>query len=51
MNLNYEDMEKSYKDVVENNKRIEQLRMQCQNIFKENGITINIPVEKTHEDE
>ena len=50
MNLNYDEMEKSYKDVIENNKRIDQLRMQCQNIFKENGITINLPIQESHEE-
>lgn len=43
MNINYEDMEKSYLDILENNKKIDQLRKQAQNIFKENGITIELP--------
>ena len=38
MNLNYNDIEKNYQQIVENNRKIETMRNQCKHIFEQNGI-------------
>lgn len=44
MNINYDDMERNFKAVVENEKKINSLREQCRLIFEKNGINIPEPV-------
>lgn len=42
-NINYDDIEKNFVDILEKNSRIEHLRNECLNIFKQNGIKIDLP--------
>lgn len=40
MNLNYQDFQKAYHNIKDNDNKIDMLRNQCKMIFEKNGIDI-----------
>ncbi len=49
--LNFEDMERSFNEIMKNQKRLEQLRNQCRHIFQSNNIKVDFLGPKFKEEE